>query len=88
MINTEKLTEKDIGRWVLYRSPHHDATPEPPATEHGRIKSWNQNGIWVVYDPEGAWHRYFNFTGQLTDPADLTFMDDEPSFIITEVTPL
>ena len=79
MIHLHDLTLSDIGRWVVYRSFN--------KVEEGRIKSWNQSVIWVVYncnagdrkvDPGRywkAWSEYEKFTGQPTDPNDLEFKE-------------
>jgi len=66
MIKIKNLTEKDIGRWVIY-----DDKVRPP--EKGRIKSWNDKYIFVVYKCNGEWDRFQDFTGVATNPADLEF---------------
>lgn len=71
MIDIKKLTPADVGRWVRYLS--FQMCDEP---EYGRIKSWNERFIFVVYKCNEEWERYQDFTGQATDPYDLTFMED------------
>ena len=61
-----KLTEKDIGKWVTY-------TPSYGEVELGKIKSWNDTYIFVVYNCGGEWHRFQDFTGAATNPTDLMF---------------
>jgi hypothetical protein len=69
MIHLHDLTLKDIGRWVLYH-------PRYGHIQRGRLKGWNQKVIHVVYKCDGQWDRYFDFTGEATDPADLEFNDN------------
>jgi len=66
MINIDKLTPGDIGRWVTY-------TPTVRELEKGRIKSWNDKFIFVVYHCDNQWDRFQDFTGCATDPEDLTW---------------
>ena len=74
MIKIQDLTEGHIGKWVEYTAPHGE-------TERGRIKSWNDKYVFVVYKCAGEWKRFFDYTGQATDPNDLEFIhvedDDE-----------
>ena len=55
MININTLTKNDIGRWVTYTAPHGEQ-------ERGRIKSWNDTFIFVVYNCAGEWDNYQNYT--------------------------
>ncbi len=68
MVDIKKLTEKDRGRWVKYTAQH-------GAEEFGRIKSWNEKYVFVVYKCDNQWDRYSDFTAAATDPEDLTFHD-------------
>jgi hypothetical protein len=67
MINISKLTENDIGRWVIYTAPN-------GATENGRIKSWNKHYIFVVYHCADKWNNYMDYTAAATRPEDLTWL--------------
>jgi len=69
MIRIEDLTQKDIGRWVVYN----DGIRQP---EKGRIKSWNDKYIFVVYNCNGEWDRFQDFTGVATNPEDLEFEEE------------
>lgn len=73
MIEISKLTDKDIGRWVEYRRNY----PERVHIETGKIKSWNDTYIFVVYKCNGEWHRFKDFTGVSTNPEDLFFTEKE-----------
>ncbi len=64
-----ELGENDIGRWVEYRSKGGDKV------EQGRIKSWNDERVFVVYQCGGDWDNFAKYTGVATDPADLRFID-------------
>jgi hypothetical protein len=66
MIDIASLKREDIGRWVLYTAAH-------GATEKGRLKSWNDQFIFVVYKCGGEWHRFQDFTGCATNPEDLRY---------------
>jgi hypothetical protein len=68
MIDIRSLTDADRGRWVEY-----SARPcsEP---ERGRIKSWNERFIYVVYRCGGYWDDYQNYTAAPTLPEDLQFV--------------
>ena len=66
MIDIAKLEKSDIGRWVEYRGIGGEV-------EHGRLKSWNDKYIFVVYKCAGEWNRFQEFTGVATEPKDLRF---------------
>lgn len=66
MIDITKLTQDDIGRWVIYTASYGDR-------EKGRIKSWNDKFVFVVYKCDSQWDRFQDFTGCATDPEDLNF---------------
>jgi hypothetical protein len=69
MIKKDLLTEKDKGRWVLYRSSGGDKV------QPGRIKSWNHATIFVVYAVgDDNWDHYEDYTGASTDAGDLEFI--------------
>jgi hypothetical protein len=65
MIDIAQLRKEDIGRWVLYDDNF--------KKEKGRIKSWNDKFIFVVYKCDGQWDRFQDFTGCATNPKDLRF---------------
>ncbi|MBE3036995.1 MAG: hypothetical protein IMZ70_07960 [Candidatus Atribacteria bacterium] len=62
IITLSELTEKDKGRWVLCK-----------LKEVGRIKSWNDLWVFVVYHCDGQWDNYTNYTATATKPEELTF---------------
>lgn len=66
MIDISELRKEDIGRWVLYQGSAGEK-------EKGRIKSWNDKWIFVVYHCDHQWNRFQDFTGAATDPEDLRF---------------
>ena len=78
MIDIAKLRKEDIGRWVLYIAPHGKA-------EKGRLKSWNEKWIFVVYHCAGEWGRFQNFTGAATSPDDLRFTTAEEVISVRRV---
>ena len=69
MINIPELNNNDVGRWVVY-------TPDYGDSEKGRIKSWNEKYIFVVYKCDNQWDRFQDFTGCATDPDDLEFINE------------
>jgi len=72
MIDIQKLTPEDVGKWVVYRDPD---LPNNPPPEIGKIKSWNDTWVFVVYKCNDEWNQFFNYTGCATDPKCLTFVD-------------
>ncbi len=64
------LKEEDVGKWVIY-------APNDFTREEGKIKSWNDKFIFVVYKCDNQWHRFEDFTGQATNPEDLTLRAGE-----------
>ena len=69
MIDPGKLSEKDIGRWVVY-----DNGFDPP--QRGRIKSWGRKTVFVVLKCNGNWEKFMNYTGEGCDPEDLYFEEE------------
>ena len=61
----EDLKKTDIGRWVEYNNGFGE--------EKGRIKSWNEEYVFVVYNCEGD--GFEKFTGVPTRPQNLEFVD-------------
>ena len=66
MIDIVELRKEDIGRWVLYEGPAGEK-------EKGRIKSWNNKYIFVVYKCDHRWDRFQDFTAAATNPEDLRY---------------
>ena len=66
MIAIKSLTTDDIGEYVIYRE-------NSPEMERGRIKSWNDRFIFVVFKCNNEWDRFKDFTGECVCPEDLTF---------------
>lgn len=65
MIPIETLRKEDVGKWVLYDNGF--------IKEKGKIKSWNDWFIFVVYKCAGEWDNFQNYTGCATSPEDLRF---------------
>jgi len=65
MIKISELKKSDIGKWVIYHPGH--------LLDCGKLKSWNDVYIFVVYNCNDEWHRYQDYTGCSTNPNDLTF---------------
>lgn len=74
MIDIAKLTSEDVGRWVVYTDGVGD-------TEQGKIKSWNDSGIFVVYNAAGNWDadHWKDYTAAHTRPEDLQFLSEVTS---------
>ena len=69
MVDIKKLTEDDIGKWVSY-------TGHPGGgIEIGKIKSWNDKFIFVVYKCANEWGRFKGYTAAATKPEDLEFTE-------------
>jgi len=69
MIDITKLNEDDIGKFVVYELIKNKLNI-------GRIKSWNDEFIFVVYHCDGDWANYKDYTGCSTNPDDLSFVRD------------
>jgi len=67
MISINTLKEEDVGREVNY-------TNGVGKKEHGRIKSWNDKWIFVVYHCAEDWDNFRDYTAAATDPRDLEFI--------------
>lgn len=52
MIELSKLSPNDVGRWVIYQDQ------STPKFDRGRIKSWNDRFIFVVYHCNGDWSQF------------------------------
>lgn len=64
----EEITKKDIGRFVVYNDGF--------KTQLGRIKSYNEKFIFVVYHCNNNWDRYKDYTGCATSPENIHFVED------------
>ena len=64
MINIKELEKRDVGHWVMYK-------PSIGKQQLGRIRSWNDKFIFVVYKCAGEWDRFKEYTGVATNPKDL-----------------
>lgn len=65
----QKLIDAGKGSWVVYEDPHGE-------DEEGRIKSWNDKYIYVVYHCGGNWDDFDEYTGVPTSPEDIKLVDD------------
>ncbi len=72
MIEISKLTEKDVGKWVLFQPPY-----QKDKSELGKIKSWNKTYIYVVYRCAYDWNNFKNYTSVPTDPDTLIFSEGD-----------
>lgn len=64
------VTEKDIGREVFYT----DGTGE---RQFGKIKSFNDSWVFVVYNCASNWDDYREYTAAATDRNHLEFAPEE-----------
>jgi len=67
MIELKNLTKEDIGKGVLYIN-------NIGIKEFGRIKSYNEKWIFVVYNCNKDWGNYQNYTAAATSPDDLEWI--------------
>ena len=65
-IDINKLTEEDIGRKVIYKTPYKEET--------GILKSFNKYYVYVVYNCGDDWSNYKDYTAAATMPEDLDFI--------------
>jgi hypothetical protein len=73
MIPIDSLIPNDIGTWVVFL----------PTGQRGRIKSWNDTTIFVVYSCDGNWQQYQHYTAEATHPATLIRSDELAQLAIT-----
>ena len=60
VIPINSLEPSDVGRWVVYSAC-------PGHLEYGRIKSWTDRFIYVVYRcPDDQWDRFEDYTAAPT----------------------
>jgi len=72
MIDISKLEESDKGRWVQFIKYYGD-----DAKALGKIKSWNNKYIFVVFQCDREWKNYADYIGEAVDPSRLEFVDKE-----------
>ena len=77
-IDIEALTKADVGRWVLYMPSGKTASflsiSFHGEVERGRVKSWNDKWVFVVYCL-GQYAKFWqNYTGAATNPEDLEWV--------------
>ena len=66
MIDIASLKKEDIGRWVVYTASHGEQ-------QKGRLKSWSEDFIFVVYNCAGEWDKFIDYTAAPTRKEDLRF---------------
>jgi len=67
MVALEKLVESDKGRYVWYYDQGANKG------QLGRVKSWNDTVMFVVYNCGNQWNDFENYTAAATNPAHLTW---------------
>ena len=60
-MNIKTMRKSHVGRFVKYL----------PTGEMGRIKSWNDSYIFVVFNCDDSWYDYEKYTAQSCLPSDL-----------------
>jgi hypothetical protein len=60
----EHLTKDNIGQWVRYI----------PTGEEGKIKSWNDKYVFVVFKCDEQWKDYRLYTAVSCRPQDIEFV--------------
>ena len=66
------IAELEIGDKVHYQPDHYGDNK----WENGLVKEIRENvndGVWVVYNCAGEWHRFKDYTSAKTHPKDLYF---------------
>ena len=72
MIEIKTLTPEDKGRWVVYRD--YDGTESV-----GRLKSWSDSRIFVVFKCNSLWVDYLNYVGEGCKEDQLTWKHEDES---------
>jgi hypothetical protein len=68
MIYITDLRPEHVGQWVRYRGRMGE-------WEEGRIKSWNDRYLFVVFKCDNNWDRFEDYTGQSCDLSTIDFID-------------
>ena len=66
-----EITGKDIGREVVYRPAHAREAGRASEWEYGRITSFNDGGVFVLYHTRANGKNNTGTTSERTDRADL-----------------
>lgn len=77
MIDIKKLNKSDVDRWVEYNN----GVTYP---QIGKIKSWTDKYIFVVYKCDYEWDNYNDYTAAATMPGELTIIDENYAISILE----
>ena len=64
-------TEDDIGREVVYRPHHARDVSQSSEWEYGRITSFNDSGVFVLYHTRAGGRRNTGTTAEHTNRSDL-----------------
>lgn len=72
MIFIKNLNNENTGQFVMYKSKLETGTML--GTMLGRIKSWNEQTVFVVYQCNDKWNNYKDYTACATNPNDLTLV--------------
>ena len=67
MMNLKTIRERHKGKFVKYI----------PSKKIGRIKSWNDRFIFVVFHCNDTWDDYEDYTGEGCNPSDLKLITKE-----------
>jgi len=70
MIDVFELKQTDKGRWVKFKCGNFDE-------KIGRIKSWNDLHIFVVYHCDDDWENYADYTAEATHGSRLEFIEEQ-----------
>lgn len=63
-----------IGAWVEFTHGHGEK-------EYGRIKSWNDTYVFVVFKCANQWDKYDQYTAQACDPVQLRLLAEHPLIV-------
>lgn len=67
-IDHTKLSYRHLGNWVRFDQQHGES-------RFGRLKTWNEKYVFVVFSCGGDWDNWHNYTGQSCNPDDCAFVD-------------
>jgi len=74
MIHISELITADKGRWVRLKN-------FSGKNGTGRIKSWNDSFIFVVFQCDNDWENYADYTGEAVNCSNLEFIEQDDSEI-------
>lgn len=69
-MHIEDITKEDIGKWAIF-TYNHELNTKTKYIKRGKIKSFNDKFIFVVFYCDDNWHKYYDYTAEACYPENL-----------------